>query len=426
MTNDPTKEATGNASALPPENKTHYEIIKTEGVEGWNNWRQAHKDVQPNLERADLSELNLTGINLSNGKLRGANFQKTFLVKAILCDADLRKCRFEEVEAREANLTNADLHGATLTGARLADANLTKTKFGKADFERVLLCGANLTRAELQEANFRNAFFIDSDQENEPKGLSYVNFTNAFLNKADFTDVELPNAILHNADLRGAILNGADLRYVQMEKALLNEKAEMTRALFLSANLQDCYFSNSTAEGANFQMTNLTGAHFDSANLKGADFQGSLLANADFQNAVLTDANLRSANVRGVMTNRNTKFRGIRLMDTHGSPRFVRFAGDQDYLEELSEFQPKFYKTWDWMAGCGRSPLRWATWSIFFALLFGCMYICWDQWTGSTAFTRQGGVPLQWWDFMYYSLANFTTLGSSDINPADRFAMALH
>ena len=70
-----------------------------EGVENWNNWRQAQSNAAMiELSQADLRKADLAGINLSQ--------------------TDLREARFDK-----AHLQKSDLRGANLNGINLSRAN---------------------------------------------------------------------------------------------------------------------------------------------------------------------------------------------------------------------------------------------------------------------------------------------------------------
>jgi hypothetical protein len=53
------------------------------GAPAWNAWRAEHSEI-PDLSRAALRGLDLTGFDLSRADLRGADLRGT-----ILCDANL-------------------------------------------------------------------------------------------------------------------------------------------------------------------------------------------------------------------------------------------------------------------------------------------------------------------------------------------------
>src|SRR4051794_26858077 len=94
-------------------NKEHVALLK-QGVEVWNKWREANRDVRLYMAGADLTDAHLTGAYLDGAQLTGANLTRAYLIRADLTGADLI-----------ARLTDADLTGADLTGADLTGANLT-------------------------------------------------------------------------------------------------------------------------------------------------------------------------------------------------------------------------------------------------------------------------------------------------------------
>jgi uncharacterized protein YjbI with pentapeptide repeats len=81
-------------------------------------------------ERADLTEANLQGADLSKANLRDANLQGSNLSEADLRDidlsgADLWAVNFIEADLSGANLRKAMLHGAIFWGANITEADLT-------------------------------------------------------------------------------------------------------------------------------------------------------------------------------------------------------------------------------------------------------------------------------------------------------------
>jgi TIR domain/Pentapeptide repeats (8 copies) len=102
-------------------NQEQLDILK-QGVEVWNQWREEHRDTQPNLRDAGL---------------RGADLRRADLNYADLSYADLTVSKLNY-----ATLIFADLSGANLLGADLRDANLSYaiveyTSFGDVDLSVV-------------------------------------------------------------------------------------------------------------------------------------------------------------------------------------------------------------------------------------------------------------------------------------------------
>ena len=198
-------------------------ILKEEGVEAWNQWRNGSgkqvmifalslliqsrlyrletilrqnypiknpgTGIEINLSNASLSGFNLTGADLTGADLTGADFSRANLSFANLTGADLRF----------ANLTGADLTGADLTGAVLVLANLI---------------GANLTSAKLKVAKLDGTYLDSADFRGAD--LSLASLTFAKLNFAD-----LRGANLREANLKGTNFNGANLGKVTITGAII-------------------------------------------------------------------------------------------------------------------------------------------------------------------------------------------------------------
>jgi uncharacterized protein YjbI with pentapeptide repeats len=71
-------------------NQDHLEIIK-KGVSNWNEWMASNPDVIPDLVEADLSGLDLSGINLSKADLSNSNIRGTNFTKAVLNGTNFSK-----------------------------------------------------------------------------------------------------------------------------------------------------------------------------------------------------------------------------------------------------------------------------------------------------------------------------------------------
>ena len=91
--------------------KDEHVAVLGRGAAAWNAWRAEHDEV-PDLSRAGLRGLDLTGFDLSRADLRGADLRGTRL-----CDADLSGSRMEGANFFKAVLDGANLAGAFLYGA---------------------------------------------------------------------------------------------------------------------------------------------------------------------------------------------------------------------------------------------------------------------------------------------------------------------
>jgi uncharacterized protein YjbI with pentapeptide repeats len=106
----------------------------------WNEWR-ADRDETPDLSRAGLRGLDLSGFDLSRTDLRGADLRGTNLSAANLSGAHL-----DGANLFKAVLDRADLAGAFLYGAQFLNcAQLVVTRNWQSAFrDDALACGASI------------------------------------------------------------------------------------------------------------------------------------------------------------------------------------------------------------------------------------------------------------------------------------------
>ena len=118
-------------------NDEHVSVLGL-GATAWNEWRATH-DEMPDLSRAGLRGLDLSGFDLSRAYLRGADLRGTNLSGANLSGAHLEAANFFK-----AVLDGADLAGAFLNGAQFLNcAQLVVARNWQSAFrDETLACGA--------------------------------------------------------------------------------------------------------------------------------------------------------------------------------------------------------------------------------------------------------------------------------------------
>jgi uncharacterized protein YjbI with pentapeptide repeats len=131
------------------------------GVSYWNDWRDSDRDTKPDLSRAELNGLDLTGANLMEAELTLSSLVGAVLVDANLLGANFALAKLMDADCRSASMMyslfrNADLSGADLRGADCGEANFYGAKLRKANLSEAILLSANLTAADLSEAVLRN------------------------------------------------------------------------------------------------------------------------------------------------------------------------------------------------------------------------------------------------------------------------------
>jgi len=120
-------------------NDDHVALLKR-GAAAWNAWRGEH-DEAPDLSRAGLRGVDLTGFDLSRANLRGADLRGTNL-----CNANLSGARLDGANFFKAVLDGANLAGTFLTGAQFLNcAQLVVARNWQAAIrDDTLACGASL------------------------------------------------------------------------------------------------------------------------------------------------------------------------------------------------------------------------------------------------------------------------------------------
>lgn len=109
-------------------NRNHLKILK-QGVETWNRWREEHPEVRPNLRKADLAVMDLSGANFE-----GADLNRAILSLASLGGVNFTNAYLDEANFRMADLSNADFSEAQLLRTDFRDAILSGVKFNEVAF----------------------------------------------------------------------------------------------------------------------------------------------------------------------------------------------------------------------------------------------------------------------------------------------------
>ncbi len=321
---------------------------------------------------------------------------------------NLKKIDLKKAFLQGIILPGAELQEASLNGANLQNAHLERANLQKAFLKGTNLQGANIKCGDLREADLRGAILQEADLKE------------AKLQGARLQDANFKGAILREANLKGAFLLGSGIQGANLQKADL-EKADLQGAKLRGAKLQ-----GAKLQGTKLQGAKLPGANLHAADLQEASLQGADLSSANLKSANLSHSSLEKALVKKVKFNRFTRCLGIDVTRAKGSPRFVRFAKDQEYLEEFRSSWKRYplYIIWLMLADCGRSMLIWLFWSICMALGFAIKFFS----LGPGAFCIKQPLEHSLDTMIYYSVVTFTTLGFGDITPntieASRWVMA--
>jgi len=146
-------------------NQEHLNILK-QGVKVWNQWREEHPAILPDLTGADLRGGDLRRVNLSKANLNRANFYKANLSMANLHKARLRKSGLTQAYLNGTDLSQAYLNGANLTKANLNGANLSGAVLNSTALVGTNLEHANLTGCSIHGISVWNVQLKDAVQSN--------------------------------------------------------------------------------------------------------------------------------------------------------------------------------------------------------------------------------------------------------------------
>ena len=190
------------------------------------------------LDRSDLHQADMTGVNLQGASLIGTDLSRVRLncqdeTELLLGDGrDKAKC----ASARNADFTGAKLIGAQMTGIDLSGSKLENTNLEGAVLKFAILEGSNFWNANLRKADLtagikaQGANFLVARLEG-------ADLNGAQLQFADFSNAQLQGASLAHAHLQGAVLRDADLTAALMTRARLHG-ADMTGTNLTGADMR--------------------------------------------------------------------------------------------------------------------------------------------------------------------------------------------
>ena len=149
--------------------------------------------------RFDFTQAQLSGVNLSNMNLPGANF-----TGAILLQANLRHSNLQRANFGNANLLLADLRNTNLTNAHLFLTVLRSADLSHADMKNARLQGAIAQEAIFNDVDFRGAVLWWSKMQG-----AYLNSRTLFDERNVFRAVDVSGV-----DLTGTTLPDAQGEFI--------------------------------------------------------------------------------------------------------------------------------------------------------------------------------------------------------------------
>ncbi len=224
-----------------------------EGRHSWNLWRQAQASEFPDLSRAVLTGMNLSGYNLTGCRFIATDFIDANLEDADLTGSDCRRARFIAASLKGTNFDSAELEGADfltavvsrigLSGLDLRNVNLTSFDLRNACLDRANLQGVDLSGFDLSGSSLKGTL------------LSGANLRNCNISNVDFNGANLENASLEKSNLRAS-----DLTNVKAMSACFTQ-VNASNSLFIGADLRNCDLTSGDFNGSDFTNSLLAGIH---------------------------------------------------------------------------------------------------------------------------------------------------------------------
>jgi uncharacterized protein YjbI with pentapeptide repeats len=225
------------AFSVTPEVYEHYlaycvHLLEHDAVDRFNELRALTSPLQLDLTGADLSNLNLQGANFRNAILTGTDLQG-------------------------ADLTGASFFNAGLDGADLSGATVTQTSFSQAD-----LSNARLNSIAGSGPDFSQAVLVNA---------SLTGITD--LRDARFDSAELAECNLHGSRFPGAVFDRAGLTVASAVGTDFSEIASMDAPTLTAA-----YLTNSQWQPDAVDRPWLVGVHgLDPATLAALRARGGIV-----------------------------------------------------------------------------------------------------------------------------------------------------
>ena len=281
----------------------------------------ANLDNSNILDRTDLHNVNLAGVDLSSTSLKGkdlsgANLSFVDLSSTSLKGKDLSGADLSYVDLSEHDLTGTNLIGATLSYVKLSSTSLKGKDLSGADLSYVdlsehdltgtnlsdtILVGTDLSGRDLQYTQLTNADFryanlsesklLDSQLTNnnfDYATLNDMNFMGKDLSLSSFNQVKLEGSDMQNTNLSEASFVQVDLTKIK-NKSLAG--ADLYGASFAHSNLSGVDISNVIIDRTNFSKAHLSGQDFSivfDASIQGTSFIEAILPDSNFQGVDLS------------------------------------------------------------------------------------------------------------------------------------------
>ena len=179
------------------------------------------------LTGSQMQDASLVGANFQEANLDGVNFTKANLSRARLIQASIIWAEFNNAQMNLVDLAGANLERSNLVNAKMEGVNLKDSKIGAqgtekaTKFSSVILLSWQIVNEARDGRNL-------ADQNLSGLNLSFsnlkrANLTNSKLNYTDLTGTDLSGANLSGSQVNGANWSGANLTGIKLSDVVFDK-----------------------------------------------------------------------------------------------------------------------------------------------------------------------------------------------------------
>ena len=255
----------------------------------------------------NLSEMDLTGADLSGLVLEGADFSGAFLESVNFEGSHLSDVNFSEAVLARAKFGHCVLKLLDFTTANLSEAEFSHTEMAECKFRETQFLKMKIRSSKLIRCSFANHI---SD---------YIEFDNSTLVDCRFDSCIWSDMRMSNTVFERCTFN----KWAVVESNLDSSRFEETRLVdvsFMTTQLKDCMFTKSDLNNllieddvsmtdvkligtrlkeCNFIGTKITGAQFNYSDISESDFSHAILRNCCFDNVIAREAIFHKSDLKG-------------------------------------------------------------------------------------------------------------------------------